>query len=217
VFVFAAGATRAREAYEGCAPAFRPDGALTVARHGEVVAVAASCPDTPPCEELQIPREALRRAAYRHPAMPRDDGEHTAVDVLDLAWLDGATAIVLLRVAVPGRPEEGARIVAAFAKGRLTWARPARGLAGRVEPSPTGRYLAIPPWAVLRRDGSQVALPLGLVRNATAFAWSPDERWLAVATGTAVAVVRRADVELGRGRPPSPIELPLVAWDVAWR
>ena len=217
VFVFPAGSDRSTAAYAGCAPAFRPDGSLTVARDGEVLAVAPGCAGAPPCEELQISRDALRRASARHPALPTEVGAETTVDVADLVWADGGTAIVLLRLRIASRPELGARVVAAFANGRLIWARPALGRAERVELSPSGRYVAIQPWSVLRRDGSQVELPLPLARRAAGFAWSPDERWLAVATGTGVAVIERADLEPGRGRAPPTIELPLVAWDVAWR
>jgi hypothetical protein len=75
------------------------------------------------------------------------------------------------------------------------------------------------PWAILRRDGSQLAFPLPLARRVAGLAFSPDERRLAVATGTGVVVLRTSGVErfAAGGAAPHAIELPLAARDVAWR
>lgn len=62
----------------------------------------------------------------------------------------------------------------------------------RLRPSPHGRYFAVLEGTasglrLYRQDGSLVALPS--VRRPHAIAWSPDERWTAVATAESVYVV----------------------------
>ena len=78
------------------------------------------------------------------------------------------------------------------------------------------------PDVIVRGDGSQVSLPPFLtdVRvRAHAFAWSEDERFLAIATRFAVHVLDVASLErydrLGSGL--RSVMLPLRATELAWR
>ena len=65
---------------------------------------------------------------------------------------------------------------------------------GRLAVSPRGSYVTQTPDVILRPDGSQVSLPQHL-RGARDFAWSPDERLLALAMPFAVEVVDVASLE----------------------
>jgi hypothetical protein len=76
----------------------------------------------------------------------------------------------------------------------------------------------VTPDVILRPDGSVVSLPSHLA-DARAFAWSPDERLLALATRFAVVIVPVAGLERfdrdGGGL--RSVTLPLTAADLAWR
>jgi hypothetical protein len=93
--------------------------------------------------------------------------------------------------------EDGAgldRVLALFTGTRLEVVVPRRRIDGRsLRPSPRGSFLAVfdPGDAgilVFTRDGEPVSLPD--VTNPHAIAWSPDERWTALATRWSVYVFR---------------------------
>jgi hypothetical protein len=75
--------------------------------------------------------------------------------------------------------------------------------------SPSGRMLAAATrgGVVLVKDGAPRTLPIS---DATAFAWSPDERWLAAAGEKEVYLVRVLNRDMRIRR------LPIAATDVAW-
>ena len=203
----------------GCAPAWRPDGMLTVARNGDVVQFLGECPPGEDCTRTLIERSELERAARRHPTMPQQSAG-LRVLVEGIAWLSPRRAAVQLSI-------RGGRIagigalsqIAFFDDGRLTATQPYfRMTGGRIAASSRGTYLTMAPDVVLRQDGTQVNLPQHL-RDARAFAWSPDERTLAVATRFAVIVVdvaslERYDVDGGGLRS---VTLPVSVTELAWR
>lgn len=206
--------------YDGCAPAWRPDGRLTVAREEGILEVRPSCPGRPPCERLLLARRRLREAAIRHPATPSDLRLVAGVDAQAVAWLSAERAVVLLRVRLSG-PARGVgplELVALFDRGRLLWTR-FDAAASELELSPSATYLVVGRREILRGDGSQLSLPPAVARRARVVAWSPDERWLAVATGISVVVMRTQELERfdRTGRSPRTIVLPFAARDLAWR
>ena len=79
-----------------------------------------------------------------------------------------------------------------------------------LEVSRGSRYIAAGTAFAVRADGPRLAVPdaFGEVR---ALAWSPDERWLAVAARDVVALVR-----VGASVTPRVVALPIDAADVAW-
>jgi hypothetical protein len=112
-----------------------------------------------------------------------------------------------------GSPRE--RLLAGFEGHRLRFLLPSRriGAAEVVRPSPTGRYFTVrdsgEPWLRLFRSGGW-ELPLPPVTRPHAVAWSPDERWTALAGGSAVYVFRTEE-------PHGPVvELPLAVRDLDW-
>ena len=138
-----------------------------------------------------------------------------------IAWLSNARAAVLLLD--PGQRRFDGRNalseIAFFENGRLAAARPYfRTTGGRLDASPRGTYVTQTPDVILRPDGTQVNLPPHL-RDARAFAWSPDERFLALAQRDAVAVLEVASLErydeTGAGL--RSVTLPLRATELSWR
>lgn len=110
------------------------------------------------------------------------------------------------------RPRE--RVVAAFDGKRVTFVHP-RWLVGdarAVRPSPQGGYYALlgEEWLagigspIFTRDGRQVGGPEGIPRP-HAIAWSPDERWTALATDESVYVYPTEEPERLVVRIPLPV------------
>jgi hypothetical protein len=106
------------------------------------------------------------------------------------------------------------RVVAAFDGKRVSFVHP-RWLVGdarAVRPSPQGGYYALlgEEWLagigspIFSRDGRQVGGPEGIPR-AHAIAWSPDERWTALATDESVYVYPTEEPERLVVRIPLPV------------
>jgi hypothetical protein len=148
------------------------------------------------CSGLLVAPRELERAARLHPTVPqRIDRVRPLVD--GIAWLSNERAAVSISVRLGGRFERIGPIslVAFFTAGRLETTTPYfRSTGGRLSASPRGSYVTLTPDVILRPDGSQVSLPphLRVVRD---FAWSPDERFLALATRFSVVVVAASSLE----------------------
>ena len=173
----------------GCAPAWRPDGVLTLAYRDEVVTFRP-CGSQSPCATTLIGRAELERAARRHPTVP-DHPARLRVLVDGVAWLSTTRAAVSMSIRLGGRFEGLGPLgaIAFFRNGRLEPVTPYfRLTGGHLASSPRGSYVTQTPDVILRPDGSQLTLPQHL-RGARDFAWSPDERLLALATPFSVEVV----------------------------
>jgi hypothetical protein len=196
---------------DGCAPAWRPTSppVLTVVRDGALVEIEAECSGRPACTRVLLSRRELRTAAAQHPNVPVSLTEVEAVRVVDVEWLSPARAMLLLRLTIEGVGTEDLLVIVEDGRTRGSYAFFDTDRDG-LEASATGRLL----WAggafAVRREGPRVTVPdaFGPVHAA---AWSPDERWLALAARDAVALVRPR--ELGRART---IVLPLRVSDVGW-
>ena len=195
----------------GCTPAWQTGGTLTLSRHGEVVT---------PDGTVLIPSSELERAARRHPTVP-DALTRVRALVDGIAWLSNTTAAVLLSIRVGGRLDRLGPLsaIAFFENGRLARTQPYfRVTRGRLGASPRGTYVTQTPDVILRRDGSQVSLPRQ-ARDGHAFAWSEDERFLAIATPSAVTIVDVTSLarfdRIGSGL--RSVTLPLSAQDLVWR
>jgi hypothetical protein len=204
----------------GCAPAWQPDGTLTVAHQRAVVRFFSACHASDACIRTLIEERELERAARRHPTVPEHTGR-LRVLVDGIAWLSQSEAAVLLSIRISSRLAGIGALsqIAFFESGRLVrtqsvFRHGSPGLAA----SPRGSYLTQAPNLVLRRAGTQVTLPPHL-SDVHSFAWSEDERFLALATRFAVTVVDVASLERydDRGSGLRSDTLPLSARDVAWR
>jgi hypothetical protein len=187
--------TRGRQHLPGCAPAWRPDGTLT-ASFGDEVVTFRPCAAPQPCAETLIGRSQLERAARRHPRVPDRPARLRAL-VDGIAWLSTKRAAVSMSIRLGGRFEGLGPLgaIAFFERGRLETVPPYfRLTGGRLAASPRGSYVTQTPDVILRPDGTQLSLPQHL-RGARDFAWSPDERLLALAMPFAVEVVDVASLE----------------------
>ena len=207
-----------RRQVPGCAPAWRPDGSLTVAHEREVVRFRA-CSGPAPCHETMIPRSELERAARRHPAVP-DVPIQLRVLVDGIAWISNTRAAVLLSIRIRGRLDGfDLSAITFFENGLGTSARPyLRDTGGRLGVSPRGTFVTMIPDVILRSDGSRVSLPLH-VRDAHTFAWSQNERFLAVATRFGITILDVASLDrfdtIGSGL--RSVTLPVRVTELAWR
>jgi len=105
------------------------------------------------------------------------------------------------------------RVLAAFEGKRAIFVHPSWWIGGAraIRPSPGGRYYALlgRGTPVFTRDGGEVGVPEGVPR-ARAVAWSPDERWTALATVASVYVFPSE-------RPEGPVvRIPLAVGDLDW-
>ena len=138
-----------------------------------------------------------------------------------IAWLSQTRAAVLLSIRITGRRAGIGTLsqIAFFENGRLARTQPYyRHGAPKLAASPRGTYVTQVPDSILRSDGTQVSLPQHL-QGVQTFAWSPDERFVALATPFAVTVVDLTSLErydkTGGGL--RSLTLPVSARDVAWR
>jgi hypothetical protein len=199
--------TRVGEEYErfrGSAPSWSPDGGLLYVFNGDA---------------HRWPGDALVLSGYDLArALRRDVGPAAGAAIEQAARLpDGDIAVVasLGRPRGYGPPEAVLAIYEPH--------HPRAALLSRAQeisdltPSPGGRHLAVrvgPMLHILGVGGrvreSKVDLASADLRS---FAWSPDGRWLVVASGTQLSFVPAAHPGSGR----RPILGPIVARDLAWR
>jgi hypothetical protein len=155
--------------------------------------------------QVVLSKEELSRALRRSTGL---EGPFRAVQAVPL----GQERIAALLTDSEGLDRifavvEDERVVVAFARWEL-------GSAGVLRPSPRGTYVALierenGAVSVFTRDGEPVALPQG-VTDPYAIAWSPDERWTALATRASVYVFATEDPD---GRL---IRIPVSARDLDW-
>ena len=192
----------------GCRPAWRPDGALTFVRAGEL-RIGGPCPRrdgrVEPCSRVLLSRGNLRSALARVPWIPAGGARVRAV-----AWIDNKTVAAIVR----GRDGDAAGDSLAVFRGRRLLGEPVGPFPTleRLRVSPQGRFVAaVAPTGVLVVD-RQVRRLVRHEAEAHAIAWSPDERWVALAEPTeieiALRIARRGD---------EPMHLPLTARDLFWR
>jgi hypothetical protein len=199
VEVFIESGERRLSRVPGCAPAWRPDSGLTYARNGEIVLGGGV---------VLISKGELQRIARHHPNVAGlGPGVPYRVHVLALSWLNQARLAASLRVDIESvEPQffvvlvDGNHLLALDASGE-----PVRELIA----SPAGSFVAEDSGTILSREGRSYGL-LESIPRPDAVTFSPDERWLAVATGTSVYLVG-TPTNLGRV-----IRLPVPAQDLAW-
>jgi hypothetical protein len=125
--------------------------------------------------------------------------------VRELHWLGNARFAAIVR-------DRGFDYLALVDRGRVVRGpvNGFEGLAG-LKPSPHGRFVAAYEQSgtivIVGPAGKPVHLP---VQRGDGIAWSPDEKWVAVATEGGIWVFR-AD-----GTGPAPVRIPVPAQDVLW-
>jgi hypothetical protein len=175
------GTSEGRRAFRlrGCAPAWRPDGALSVIRDGDLVVVRRR--GRP---QVFLSREGLADALAGE---LQGGGTYRLVEV---AW-HGSVSFF----AIASGPEAWQQAVIVYTPEGLTDVMPQLGQPiSSLHVSPSGNFVAIARSAagrelvMLTATGQEVSLPR--IGNARAIAWSPDEQWVALATRTATFIAR---------------------------
>ncbi|HSK16565.1 MAG TPA: hypothetical protein VK915_10395 [Gaiellaceae bacterium] len=190
------------EPFAGRAPAWRPDGTLTVVEGGALRAR--------PRGDVLVGSGDLAAAIRGHPGVPGASGIRS-IRFEEVAWLDRARVAVLLQA--NGGTTTSEAVVAVLEDGRpVAVELLGRGRPADLRASPGGRMFAFrTPTGVRVLDARGGTVPTPAVRNARAVAFSPDGRWLAIAARTGVHLL-----PLGGGER-APRRLPLSARDLAWR
>lgn len=161
--------------------------------------------------QVVLTEERLSRAIRVGLGIPADevDAGFRAVQAVSL----GEERYVVL---ADSTYEPHERVLAGFEDGRPSFVHPRWwvGEARAVRPSPQGRYYALlgedsVGSPIFSRDGEEVDLPDG-VRSPHAIAWSPDERWTALAAGESVYVYPTEEPER------LVVRIPLAVRDLDW-
>jgi hypothetical protein len=200
VEVFIESGERRLSRVPGCAPAWRPDSGLTYARNGEIVLDRGV---------VLLSRPELRAAARRHPNL----GTYEAgfdVHVTELAWLDESHLVVAMEIS--SRYLEPQFLAVVF-RGKTITAVAAnfRGPYQNLVVSPGASFVASEDGTLFTRDGGALDPPENLPTGA-AHAFSPDERWLAYATGASIYLIGTPQ----NSEPRRIIRLPVPAQDLVW-
>ncbi len=178
----------------GCSPAWRLDGSMTYIRRGAIV----QFPRVGRAQVLRS-RNQLAAALERLPALRGSSGWRAS----RIAWL-GSTRFAVLA-------SNRRRSVAAVFSGRRIVAFRARVPGGAIDlrASPRGRYVVLrSAHGVDLYDARQTDfLRFRSFGKAVSVAWSSDERWLAVASGSKITL---------SGPRNHRVVLPLHALDLAW-
>jgi hypothetical protein len=194
-----------------CAPAWKPDGTLTLARGGKLVAA----------------RQREQVILQPHDLAPALTAASTPLRTLyapaiqQAIWLSGDRVALIVRARAEEQPGSTSDVLAIFEKRRLVGEPVANLRFDELVSSPSGRYLAVHGSAFrglsfVDADGRLLA------RNPIAsghhVSWSPDERWTVVATGGSMYVFRTAELEFfNTDSRPSTLRIPVHAADVEWR
>jgi hypothetical protein len=203
VFVVDASTGEEREIVTGCAPAWHPDGCLTVVREGVVL-----------CGEREVlSRAQLRSVALFHPNV-RDALPEAILSVTPtaLAWLDADLLALALTITLRG--VEPQYMFVLTERGRvLGWSIRFGGPMRDLEVSPRGSMVSAERVILMARDGNELTLPAPVVGEV--LGWSPDDRWVAVAGQASVYLVRALHL---RALNPTPrtIRLPIAARSLVW-
>jgi hypothetical protein len=206
VDVFAVAGSRGSHVPGARAPAFTPDGTLTLVEGGRLLSLAR-CPSFPPagalarCAKVLTTEDDLTRlVGSGHGTAPRLAIEAVAwlAEARFVALVDaGSEELIVHMVVRPGEPRADVWLAADSIRD--------------LTPSPGGRFLfALSTRAklvVFDEGGRMLSFGGAAIRAA---AWSPDERWIAILAGDAVTFVRPDSVSERVG------PLRVAARDLAW-
>jgi hypothetical protein len=202
-----------------CAPAWRPDGTFTASRGEAFFAFRPPCVEGPPrCLQPILAAEDLAPALR---AESTDLRVLQAPSIRQAIWLSRSRVALLIRAQVRDQPGSTYDVLAVFEGRKLVGEPVGNTNFGELLASPARRYLAVHGSAFrgltfVDSDGRLLARnPIASGNHA---AWSPDERWTAVATGGSVYVFRTAETAFfnSDSRPPA-IRIPVHAADIEWR
>lgn len=165
----------------GCSSDWRSDGALALIRGGDIVLWHRRGPQQTAFTHAQLVEQLKGRAERLARAQ--------TYRFTEMRWIDEASFATIVE---GGRPWEAG--VAVFTNGILDWFRPVFGAHPEgLLASPSGklafaRTVPVRKYTMLNERGREMTLPG--IANAHAFAWSPDGKWVAIATRTTTFIAR---------------------------
>jgi hypothetical protein len=202
-----------------CAPAWKPDGTFTLARGGTLVVFR------PPCEEGQrVCEHVVLSKGDLNPTLRSVSTPFRSLHapvIRQAIWLSESRVALVINTRVRAQPGSRFDLVAIFEGRRLVAEPLVNARFDELAVSASKSYLAVHGTTArglffIDADGRLLARnPLPSGHHA---AWSPDERWTAVATGGNTYLFRTAEVEFfnSDARPPV-IPIPVHAEDLEWR
>jgi hypothetical protein len=193
-----------------CAPAWKPDGTLTVARRGTLVTLARA-------RVILSPRDL--EAALRAGSTPLRTLRGPVIR--QAIWLSDDRVALVIRARAEEQPGSTSDVLAIF-EGRQLVGEPAVNLRfDELVVSPSRRYLAIRGTSfrgISFVDADGDLLARNPIASGHHVAWSPDERWTVVATGGSMYVFRTAELRFfNSDSRPRTIRIPVHAFDLEWR
>jgi hypothetical protein len=205
--------------FAGSSPSFKPDGTLTFARRGAVFEWARCSPAladsvafvgdaTSRCPVPVVSRRTLLEATRFGSEPPLEGG----MSIDSLVWLDDERFAAVLNLEegpwqVVLALFDGHRVSNADAGFVAEWADLSASSDGHLAFTRNDRSEG---FSLMQPDGAAVG-PLPRVADVHALAWSPDGRWLAVATRASVHLLDVDDPDLPT------VRIPLVVRDLAIR
>ncbi len=170
---------RRTEVLRGCSPAWRPDGALSVIRDGDLYITRRHGP----------PQLVLSREELADTLAGTLEGGRT-YRLAEVAWYGTQAFFGIVAGSEPWQ-----RALIAYAPEGINDVIPELGQdIADVRVSPGGSFVAFarnePGREIVVLDGSGQDVPSPRIANARAIAWSPDERWVAVSTRTTTFIAR---------------------------
>lgn len=198
--------------FTGSRPTFRPDGTLTFVREGELWEWSDQCAASARtvvfrvgtverrCARVMLSKGDLRRIFSGRWPFPRLQGRV----VREAAWLDEERVVVLVE------GDSGQQILAVLADGRVRAVIGAFGVGVRsLEASPRGTHVAARMHGEVLLLNDRLRTRSGNPGGVHSVAWSPDERFAALASSAGVSIVAPGDSR-------RPIVIPISALDLAW-
>ena len=168
----------------GCSPAWRPDGALSVIHDGDLVLV----------RPYGRPQVFFSRARLVRALAGRLEGART-YRLTEVAWNGSVSFVALVAGARPWQ-----RAIVYYTPEGVTGVIPELGQdVSELRVSPLGNIAFARSGAgreYVMVDPSGEEIPLPRIANARAIAWSPDERWVALATRTSTFIGRTGTREV---------------------
>lgn len=202
-----------------CAPAWKPDGTFTLARGGTLVVFRLPCQKgRRVCEHVILSNSDL------DPVLRNESTPYRSLYapvIRQAIWLSDSRVALVIRTRVRAQPGSRLDLLAIFEGRRLVGEPLVNSRFDELVVSPHRRYLAIH-GSSFRGLSFVDAVGRLLARNPLASghhaAWSPDERWTAVATGGSTYLFRTAELEFfNSDSRPRAIQIPVHAADLEWR
>jgi hypothetical protein len=195
-----------------CAPAWKPDGTLTAARRGTLMAFRSGREQT------------LLSPADLAPALRAGSTELRVLhspSIRQAIWLSQDRVALIIHALVRDVPGSTYDLLAIFEGRGLVGEPVGNSHFDELVASPTRKYMAVhgdAPRGLSFVDADGLLLARNPIASGHHATWSPDERWTAIATGGGTYVFRTSEIEFfNSDSRPQAMRIPVHAADIEWR